>query len=580
MGTALGAASSIEPQTPGLVASIGANDLPGGFFVCEAHDQQRIRYANDYVIRLYGCTTYEQFLSHVQGTLEGMIYFEDQLRIINAIWVQISHDGKGDPSMIGHVVYRMVDVGSAIHYADVRVRLVVDACGKELLYAFVSEVNSYGGMAQGAKAGTSLVIPANVDVLTGLPSMRYYHEHTGKVLAQAAIDGLAMADVYFDVDHFRSINSRLGYAGGDEVLQRIAHALCEVFPNELLSRFSDDHFVLVTQREGLEQRLDQVHDRVARIVPGMRVELKAGVYELERNETYIPFAHDRAKVACDSIKGRYDRTFCFYDEALSIGEDLHEYVVNNIGSAIEQGWIKNHYQPVVRIGTRLTCGIEALSRWVDPKRGSLAPAQFVSVLEEAHLVHLLDQAVISRVCEDVKKMQELGISVPVSINFAPIDMTLIDIPSMLESKVQQFGIDRNLLHVEITESSLAEDPEHLRSVIRRLHDLGYKVWMDDFGSGYSSLNLLKDYDFDVLKIDMEFLRGMEKNEKSRTIVGSITNLAHELGMSTLVEGVETEGQFEFLKLVGADMAQGYLFSRPLPFEQLVSEFFVRCPPEG
>lgn len=434
-------------------------------------------------------------------------------------------------------------------------------------------------IAKKAMVGTSSDGSEDVDGLTGLPSMRYYHEHTERVLTQAAKDGIAMADVYFDVDHFRSINYRLGYTGGDEVLRRVAHALSEAFPNDLLARFSDDHFVLVTQRAGLEERICHVHDCVARIVPGMHVEIKAGVYELGSNETRIPFAHDRAKVACDSIKGQFDRSYCLYDEALSTSEKQRDYVVNSIGQAIEDNWIQIHYQPVVRVSTRRTCGIEALSRWNDPKLGQFAPGQYIDILEDAHLVHLLDQVVISRACKDVQTLQQSGIYVPVSINFAPSALALMDVPDMLDAKSQEVGIDRDLVHVEITESSLADDPDLLRSVIERLHALGYKVWMDDFGSGYSSFNLLKDYDFDVLKIDMEFLRGMEQNEKSRKIVSAITNLAHELGMSTLVEGVETEGQFEFLRLVGADMAQGFLFSRPVPLETLVSDFLPRFPPQ-
>ena len=419
-----------------------------------------------------------------------------------------------------------------------------------------------------------------VDTLTGLPSMRNYHAHTKEVLSYAAAQDVPMVDVYFDVDHFRTINFRLGYEGGDEVLQRVANVLHEEFPDDLLSRFSDDHFVLVTRRAGLEQRLKRVHDRVARLVPGMTVELKAGVYELAKGETTIPFAHDRAKVACTSIKGRFDQHFRFYDERMSLGEELHNYVVDNIEHAVEQGWIHNYYQPVVWVQTERTCSMEALSRWVDPERGMLAPAQFISVLEKSRLIHLLDVAVIDRVCKDLLRMKaQLGVAVPASINFAPAALSLFDVPAMLDKKLKDYDIPRDLVHVEITESSLADDPELLRSVIARLHDMGFKVWMDDFGSGYSSLNLLKDYDFDVLKIDMEFLHGMEDNEKSRTIVSAITDLAHHLGMTTLVEGVESRAQFEFLRSVGADRAQGFLFSRPVPYDELVNDFLHRYPPE-
>ncbi|MBR3326921.1 MAG: GGDEF domain-containing protein [Atopobiaceae bacterium] len=568
-------------QVMGIDLPAFADGLPGGFFIYEAHGEERILFANRQMADIFSCESVNEFLDLVGGTFPGLVYHHDRLRVENSIWSQINSGDSSDPSHRDHVTYRVVDKNGVLRYIDEYGRLVQDTKLGDLFFVFVAEISSAKGAI--ASDGRNLVHPhvsVDVDALTGLPSMRYYHSHTSEVLARASIEGTPMVDVYFDVDHFRTINFRLGYEGGDEVLQHVASILQDCFPKDLLARFSDDHFVLVTRREGLEDRLTHVHDRVSRMVSGMPVEIKAGIFELSPNDVTIPFAHDRAKVACNAIKGRYDQFYRFYDDSLSINEELRDYIINHIEQAAEQGWIRNYYQPVVRVATRTCCSVEALSRWFDPELGMLPPAQYIHVLEEARLIHLLDRAVINRSCADIKlTLKRLGTAVPVSLNFSPSALAIVDVPALVDETVRRYDIPKKLVHVEITESSLTEDPELLRSVIKRLHTLGYDVWMDDFGSGYSSLNLLKDYDFDVLKVDMEFLRGMEGNKKSRTIVHSITNLAHSLNMTTLVEGVETEGQLAFLNTVGADRAQGFLFSEPIPYEAIIGDFFLRYPPE-
>ena len=560
-----------------------ADGLPGGFFIYEAHGAERILFANDQLASLFGCETVDEFYDLVGGSFSGMVHRRDLQRVQNAIWEQIDATRDADKSFEqrDHVNYRIVAKDGTVRYIDEYGKLVRDTSYGDLFFVFVTELIVQSmPQEQEARPPAFPGIPSDVDALTGLPSMRYYHAHSRIILAQAAAEHIPMVDVYFDIDHFRSINFRLGYAAGDEILQRVAKVLSNTFADDLLARFSDDHFVLVTRREGLEGRLTEVHDKVTRLISGMPVELKAGVFELTENDITIPFAHDRAKVACTSIKGRYDVFFSFYDETLAMREGLREYIVEHVAEALEKGWIRNRYQPVVRVGEGTCASMEALSRWVDPNVGTLSPAQYIHVLEDARLIHLLDSIVINQACADLRAMiDRFGAAIPVSLNFSPTALSLIDVPTLVDEMTCRYDIPKSLIHVEITESSLTDDPMLLRSVIKRLHEHGFEVWMDDFGSGYSSLNLLKDYDFDVLKVDMEFLRGMKGNEKSRTIVTAITDLAHSLNMATLVEGVENVEQMEFLHKVGANLAQGYYFSQPVPYETIVDEFFEQYPPE-
>ena len=564
----------------GLDLSAFTDGLPGGFFIYEAHGEERILYANRQMASIFACEDVDDFMSHVGGTFPGLVYHEDRMRIENSIWEQIDAGEAGDPTVRDQVTYRIVDKGGHIHYIAEYGRLVEGTSQGDLFFVFVAEVSTSVDEVSLEIKRAHEHVSVDVDSLTGLPSMRYYHAHTTERLARAAVEGKEMVDIFLDVDHFRTVNFRLGYEGGDEVLVRIAAILRDCFEDALIARFSDDHFVLVCERAGVEERIRAVHARVRRMVAGMSIEIKAGIFCLEPNVTSIPFAHDRAKAACSSIKGRYDVFFRYFDETLARSEDTRDYVLNHLEQAIAEGWIRNYYQPVVRVSTGECCGMEALSRWIDPDRGYLSPAQYVHVLEEARLVHLLDASVIAQACSDIKRcVRRIGVAIPVSLNFSPSALSLLDVPTLLEQNAREFDIAPELLHVEITESSLTEDPELLRSVIRRLHKRGFEVWMDDFGSGYSSLNLLKDYDFDVLKIDMEFLRGMEGSAKSRTIVRTISDLSHSLGMSTLVEGVETEGQLDFLRKVGADRAQGFLFSEPVPLEAILGDFLLRYLPE-
>ena len=565
----------------GLDPAAFADGLPGGFFIYEADGDERILFANRQMPAIFGCADVPEFLDHVGGTFPGLVYHEDRMRVENSIWAQISNGETDDIRHRDHVTYRIQSKDGHLHYIDEYGRLVRGTPFGNVFFVFVADITSVDEIEGATNVGGSLV-QTNVDIdeLTGLPSMHYYHAHTSEVLARAAAAGTPMVDVYLDIDHFRTVNHRLGFEGGDQALKLVAQVIRTCFPGDLVARFSDDHFVLVTRREGVEERLEELHERVSCAVPNLPIEIKAGIFELPPDAVSIPFAHDRAKVACSSIKGRYDCFWRFYNGSLADQDGFQDYVIGNLDRAMTEGWIRNYYQPVVRVNSGRCCELEALTRWVDPVDGVIPPAKYVQVLEKTRLIHMLDTTVIHRACADIQSLlAELGTAVPISFNVSPSALSLVDIPTLIDETVQQHGIPRDLLHVEITESSITEDPALLKSVIHRLHKLGYEVWMDDFGSGYSSFNLLKDFDFDVLKIDMEFLRDMEGNSRAQTIVHSITDLAHHLGMSTLVEGVETEQQLEFLRNVGADFAQGYLFSPPVPRETIVNDFFRRYPPE-
>jgi len=247
---------------------------------------------------------------------------------------------------------------------------------------------------------------------------------------------------------------------------------------------------------------------------------------------------------------------------------IYEYVTTHIDEAITKGWIKVYYQPVIRSLTGQLCGAESLARWIDDKYGFIGPDKFVSALEEKKLVHKLDCFMIDRVCNDIHNHLIKGLpTVPVSINMSRLDFIMCDMLKALEDAIEKYNIPRDYIHIEITESMIVQDEKLMTDIITRFRSRGYEIWMDDFGSGYSSLTLLKDYEFDLLKMDMRFLSSM--NDKAKTLMRCTIEMAKKIGIKTLCEGVETFEQAEFLKSIGCGKLQGYYYSKPLPLEEML-----------
>ena len=243
---------------------------------------------------------------------------------------------------------------------------------------------------------------------------------------------------------------------------------------------------------------------------------------------------------------------------------LHTYVVTHINEAIDNGWVRPYYQPVVRTLTGKLCGLEALARWEDPEHGIIPPNVFIPALEESRIVHLLDCSIVRQVCQQYRTCVENDYPiVPVSFNLSRLDFDLCDIFSVVENAAHEYNVPRRMLNVEITETTLGTDPDFMTNKMRQFRNAGYQVWMDDFGSGYSTLNVLKDFDFNELKIDMEFLNRF--GEKSKTILASVVDMSKKLGIQTLAEGVETQEHLDYLRRIGCEKMQGYLFGKPTPY---------------
>ena len=426
---------------------------------------------------------------------------------------------------------------------------------------------------------------AVTDEATGIGNMLAFRNEVGEIRSNNAEDFLSRNFLFLDILNFKSYNEKHGFDEGTRFLNAIAHTIKYTFPEDPVARFSDDHFVIFAKRDSsnstaeIETKLSSIRNKIKKSDPEVKLGLKVGSYTPEDVMCHIITACDFARYACESINKKYDVDYCEYTTASAEDFARKQYVINNIDKAISQGYIQIYYQPVVLAKNKELCGFEALARWIDPNYGFMPPYTFIPVLEEYRQIHKLDAYVLQEVCRDILNAKAQKIPVfPISVNFSKIDFELMNIESLLEESVEKQGISKKSIHIEVTESALSENDKNLRETLRRLKAKDYSLWLDDFGSGYSCLNLLKEFEFDMMKIDMTFLKNFANTPKSRPILKNIITLAKDIGMQTLSEGVETTEAFEFLQEIGCERIQGYLFGKPMSrseaLEKILSGTFL------
>lgn len=414
----------------------------------------------------------------------------------------------------------------------------------------------------------------NYDFLTGLPSMTYFFRLAEVGRARMRERGEMSVILFADMNGMKSFNSKFGFSEGDKLLKAFAEILVRHFGKERCSRFGRDHFAVYTVAEGVEEKLQAVLKEAKTMNAGRSLPIKVGIYLDSLGVLETSLACDRAKYACDIRRKDFSSYYTYFDESMLAKENNRQYILNNLDRAIEEGWIKAYYQPIVRTANGRVSDEEALARWIDPERGMLSPAEFIPVLEDAKLIYKMDLYMVDLILEKMKNQAASGLYVvPNSVNLSRTDFDCCDIVDEICRKVDAAGIGRDMLTIEITESVLGNDFDFIKSQIDRMKELGFKVWMDDFGSGYSSLNILHEVEFDLIKLDMLFMKQFAKgNEKSRIILTELIRMATALGIETVCEGVETVEQVEFLKEAGCTKLQGYFYCKAIPLEDIVERY--------
>ena len=407
------------------------------------------------------------------------------------------------------------------------------------------------------------------DEVTGIANMHFFRSQALELMHDKSVDLHSLIFLFLDIENFKILNEKYGFWEGNAFLKKFADMTEKIFKGAIVAHFSNDNFVVLTKDEALEEKLNTIRRNLLSMNYDIKLGLKVGGYRPRDRECLPLIACDHARYACYTIKKRYNHDYREYDDSMANDFQKKQYIINNIDEAIKKEYIKVFYQPVVNAKTGKMCGLEALARWDDPQYGFLSPADFIQTLEEYYQIYKLDMFVVEKVCQHFVHIMERNLPlIPVSLNFSRRDFDSINLADDVEACLQKYNIDKKLIHIEVTESTLSENDEKLKEILKKFRNDGYALWLDDFGSGYSGLNVLKEYDFDMMKIDMKFLSGFSGNEKARHILKNIITMAKALNMSTLTEGVETDEAYQFLKENGCEQIQGYLFGRPMPAPEL------------
>ena len=434
-----------------------------------------------------------------------------------------------------------------------------------LISLVMVSINIYDQRVIEARNSGQLERIAKIDEVTGLTSFEYMISSIPNIIEKENCKPDEWAYVFFDITSFKIFNEQRGYQAGNEFLKNVGDILSKHFKEGIISRQSDDHFAAFIPVDHLNEKLEQINNEVGEYDLDIRPGVKMGVYYFARKEESARRCVEKARYASNQIKDDPTKNFDVYNQEMHEQYHLNSYIVRHLDEAIEKGYIKVYYQPVAYSKDMTVCGVEALARWVDPKHGLLPPGRFVPILEKNHTVHKLDIAVMEIVCFDIRQRMDAKQPVfPVSINLSRLDFLLMDPLKELENLIAKYQIDRSLFHIEITESALIEDKLILKKKLQEFKDLGYQLWLDDFGSGYSSFNVLKEFEFDVIKLDMQLLENFDENPKAKIVIKSICSLAASIGAETLCEGVEKESEAIFLKENNCSRLQGFLFANAIP----------------
>ena len=405
---------------------------------------------------------------------------------------------------------------------------------------------------------------ATHDQLTGLFNRDYLYEEIKRmILARPERRWLI---IFHNIKNFKIVNEVFGNEFGDHVLRRVAVWISTDMPEDTVyGRLGGDTFGVCMPAEDFDPDLIEGALTGAVIRQGpieYAVQIHLGVYEVTDPEMDVSVMFDRARLALSTISDNFQRHIAWYDDRMRMNVIRRQQLSGQLTDAIAKQQVVPYLQPITDREGRVV-GAEALVRWIHPERGMLYPADFVSVFEDNGMIAEMDRAIWHSVCEILKAWQETHPDLFISVNISPKDFYFMDVAEEIRELVREFGLPPEKLRLEITETVMMTDEEKHLKVINELRETGFLVEMDDFGSGYSSLNMLKDMPLDVLKIDMKFLSRSDEEKKTRRILKGIVNLSEDLGYTSLIEGVETEEQYKLMADMGCMLFQGYYIAQPM-----------------
>ncbi len=411
---------------------------------------------------------------------------------------------------------------------------------------------------------------AERDPLTGLYNKMTFYTKVSELLDSNPTTEFAI--LYMDIERFKIINDFFGEKEGDNVLIYIGKLLSEYsdFKETICCRFSADIFVICMPHNKV-----RIHEYVHTLIPfinkyplNFRISVNFGIYVIEDREVPVNVMCDRASLALENVIGKYDTYFAYYDDNHLAKLKEEQAIANDMTQALAEKQFHVYLQPKFDMADFSIVGAEALVRWIHPEKGFIGPDKFIPIFERNGFITELDIYIWETTCKFLRKWSDLNWPiVPVSVNVSRVDIYRPDICDILTNMMEKYKLSTNLLELEITETAYTQNADQLISTVENLKKRGFSLSMDDFGSGYSSLNMLNEVPVDVLKIDMKLLRNLDLMNKSNNIINFVVSMAKWLNLPVISEGVETIEQVNFLRSIGCHTGQGYFFSKPLPIEQ-------------
>ncbi len=399
-----------------------------------------------------------------------------------------------------------------------------------------------------------------------------------KVFEEKAENGQVPASfccVYLSISNFRRFYMRKSFDEGYEVLTFVSRKILDAFPVDPVARIEDGEYAVITDIDEIEVFIKRIQKDFDEVYVHTGMNIIAGIYPITDVKESADDIIQNAKIACQNSVTSVHGIAVFDKEQIDEKVLMQHYVVHHLETAIENGEIKVYYQPIYHTLSEKICGFEALARWINPEYGLLYPTDFVPVLEKSKKIYILDSFVIRQVIKDEREVLDKGLdAVPISINLTRLDFALVDILGILEEEMNKNRIPVELIKIEICEADIATGKNEVKDVLFKLHEKGFKITYDDFGSEFSSLHALNEMPFDSIKINSSFLSGFDKDLRSRIVMKNVFNMAKELGIETMMGSVEDGEILEFLKQTGCDKSQGHLFSEAAALDEANANDYV------
>ncbi len=553
------------------------DNLDGGVALVAINDKKeaQLLYGSTGYYNLYGLTQKEfKKLNHNQFDL---VVEEDRERVLNEVINTINNRESVN------VEFRFHHVDGTAHWGSMTGDVIdYPDNSNPVVLVIITDVSNIKQAEQDKKlALVEMKFRANHDMITGIYNDYAFYSTTRSLLER-------LNDKEFEIIKVNIIDSKvlsdlLGPEAFAKVLRKLARAIEKrVMYNGTYGRIEADRFAICAEKnyfdvltllQDLENEINEKAD-----VPIM-IRLAAGIYHITEPELDIETMCVRANMALQSIKDEYTTKFKVYDEYIRMEYMNKHDILSMVEEAIKERQFVVYYQPIFSVAQEKPVSSEALVRWRHPERGIISPGMFIPIFEQNGYISKLDYYVWEEVCKYLHERSKHHLPmIPVSVNASRLSLYNPNLDTLLTDLIKKYKIDKKWLKIEITESAYVDNPQQLQMTINSLQNLGFEVLMDDFGSGYSSLNMLKEINVDVLKIDMGFIRGSVGNIKATNILQTIIELAKKLKMNVVAEGVETEEQVKMLSNMGCDVIQGFYYSKPLPvedFSTFISNYYSK-----